>query len=136
MIILLQIERQKILDQLEFKMSSQNNYIPEYIPDDLPWYERDELMKCIDNLKCDKFLENPDEHFKKANIINFDRIHRQTKREKIPDENLKKYQTVQHDRVKKYPKKDQNNFLSSVFFILKKKLSITTFLKDVKNNHS
>ena len=42
-------------------MSSKNKYIPEYVTDNLPWYERDDLMPYIDKLKCDRFLKNPNE---------------------------------------------------------------------------
>ena len=33
-----------------------NNYIPEYVPDNLPLYERDGLMTYIDKLKYDDSL--------------------------------------------------------------------------------
>ena len=45
-----------------------NNYIPEYVPDDLPWYERDGLMTHLDQIKCDKFLEDPEKHFKEKKL--------------------------------------------------------------------
>ena len=41
-----------------------NNCIPEYVPDNLKWYERDGLMKYINKLKYDDFISNTDEHFK------------------------------------------------------------------------
>ena len=28
-------------------MSAQNNYVPEYVPDNLPWYERDGLLTYL-----------------------------------------------------------------------------------------
>ena len=37
-----------------------NNYIPEYVPEDLPWYERDSLMTHIDQLKYKEFISDPD----------------------------------------------------------------------------
>lgn len=43
-------------------MVYQNNYIPEYVPEDLPWYERDGLMKYIDQVKCQDFLKDSDGH--------------------------------------------------------------------------
>ena len=44
-----------------------NNYIPEYIPDDLPWYERDGLMTQLDKIKSDEFLEDPEKNFREKN---------------------------------------------------------------------
>ena len=52
-----------------------NNYISEYMPDDLPWYERDVLMTDLGKLKCDEFLKNPDKHFREKKIVNFSIIY-------------------------------------------------------------
>ena len=41
----------------------------------LPWYESDCLMSYIDSLKCQEFLNDTDEHYKKAEVINFNIIH-------------------------------------------------------------
>ena len=41
----------------------------------LPWYESDGLMSYIDSLKCQEFLNDTDEHYKKAEVINFNIIH-------------------------------------------------------------
>ena len=41
-----------------------NNYAPEYMPENLPWYERDGLLTWYDQVKCKEFLEDPDAHFK------------------------------------------------------------------------
>lgn len=56
-------------------MACQNKYIPEYIPDDLPRYERDGLMTYLDQEKCGYFLRDPEGHFKNTKIIDFDIIH-------------------------------------------------------------
>ena len=37
-----------------------NNYIPEYVPSNLPWDERDGLMTYIDQLKYQEFIEDTD----------------------------------------------------------------------------
>ena len=53
-----------------------NKYVPPFAKHlKLPWYERDSLMPYIDSLKCHEFLNDTDEHFKKAEVINFDIIH-------------------------------------------------------------
>ena len=54
-----------------------NNYIPEYTPGDLPWYERDGLMTNIDQLKYKGFIFATDATIKNAKIINFKMIHAQ-----------------------------------------------------------
>lgn len=50
-----------------------NNYIPEYVFDNLQWYQRDGLMTYIDKLKYDNFIR--DEHFKITKVVNFDMIY-------------------------------------------------------------
>ena len=63
--------------QQEFKKIRQkNDYIPEYFSSDLKWYERDGLLTYIDQLKCNRFLEDPDKHFRKTKVINFDIIYK------------------------------------------------------------
>ena len=67
-----------------------NNYVPEYVSQGLPWYERDGLMPWHDQVKCQEFLRNSNKHFKTAKIINFDIIRREAAGQKVPDEVLKK----------------------------------------------
>lgn len=50
-----------------------NNYIPEYVFDNLQWYQRDGLMTYIDKLKYNNFIR--DEHFKITKVVNFDMIY-------------------------------------------------------------
>ena len=89
--------------------------MPEYVPQDLPWYDRDGLMTWYDQAKCQEFLKIPDGHFKTTKVINLDIIRRETGGEKVPEEHLKKYQTIENERVPKYPKSEQNKFFSSAF---------------------
>ena len=96
-----------------------NNYVPEFVPQDLLWYERDGLMTYYNQVKC---------HLKTAKIINFDIIRREAAGEKVPDELLKKYQTVQNELVSTHPKNDQKNvwvvlfILTDLIFFLKRML--------------
>lgn len=92
-----------------------NNYIPEYVAQNLPWYERDGLMTWYDQIKCQEFLRNSDKHFKTGKIVNFDIISREAAAEKVLDNVLKKWETIQNERVSKYPKNDQETFLNSAF---------------------
>ena len=52
-----------------------NKCIPEYVPEDLPWYERDRLITYIDQMKYKDFISDPDAHVKNTQIINFQMIH-------------------------------------------------------------
>ena len=61
------------------------NYVPKY----LPWYERDGLMTYIDQLKFERFKENREEHFKNAEIVNFNIINYCCRGD--PLQNSKKY---------------------------------------------
>lgn len=72
-----------------------NNYISEYVPSDLKWYERDGLMTYIDQAKCKEFLSDSDKHSREKKIISFDIIYKSIRGEKVPESDLKKYQSVQ-----------------------------------------
>lgn len=91
-----------------------NNYVPEYVPENLPWYEKDGLLTWYDQAKCKEFLEDPDPILKTKNS-DFDIIYKSVRREKIPEIDLKNYQTVTMDSLKKYSKKEETNFLSAAF---------------------
>ena len=52
-----------------------NKYIPEVDPEDLPWYERDDLMKYIDELKYRRFLSDLEAYLKKSELVNFEMIY-------------------------------------------------------------
>ena len=54
-----------------------NKYIPKYVPENLPWYKRDELLTYIDQLKYKYFISDPDAHIKNKQPINFEMIHAQ-----------------------------------------------------------
>ena len=89
-----------------------NTYIPEYVPDNLKWYERDGLDTLYKKNKCDEFLEDTDRYFHTAQIINFDIIGNQ---KQLPKNKLKQYQTVNYDTIKKYPFVEQARITSSIF---------------------
>ena len=46
-----------------------NTYIPEYVPDNLKWYERDGLDTWYQKNKCDEFLEDTDRYFHTVQIF-------------------------------------------------------------------
>ena len=45
-----------------------NKYIPKYVPEDLPWYERNGLLIYIDQLKYKDFISDPDAHIKNTQV--------------------------------------------------------------------
>ena len=59
----------------------------------------DDLMTWYEQKKWEEFLKNPQEHFEKTNIVNFDSINRQIRVEIISDKLLKEYQVVQEKKV-------------------------------------
>ena len=69
-------------------MNFSNNYIPIYTAPE----ERDFLM-YLDDLKYEKFMEDPDQSFKKTKIVNFDIIHHQCRGDKM-EHNESYYQTI------------------------------------------
>ena len=87
-----------------------NNYIPEYVPSDLKWYERDCLMTYIDQVKCEEFLSDPDKHFREKKIVNFDITYKSIRGKKVPEGDRKKYRAVQDNRVKQYFQQHRDKF--------------------------
>ena len=59
-----------------------NTFIPKYVPDNLKWYEKDDLDTWYLKNKCDDFLMNTDEHFENMHIVNFDMIKNNVPKEK------------------------------------------------------
>ena len=96
-----------------------NKYIPEVVPLDLPWYERDGLLTYCDQMKYKDFLDDPDSYIKNAQIINFDMIHAQCHGQ--PRENSDKhYQTV----WAKYTNNKMNIVIKLVYLQIKHPESI------------
>ena len=40
-----------------------NRFPPNYVPNNMPWYERDSLMSWYDQVKCQEFLESTGSNF-------------------------------------------------------------------------
>ena len=62
--------------------------------------------------KCDDFLRDTDDHFKRTTITNFDMIRQ---KEKITKGQLKQYHTIDYKEIKKYPQDQQLKIISSIF---------------------
>ena len=116
----------KVVDIVRQKktMNFSNNYIPKYTPPE----ERD-FLSYLDDIKYEKFMENPYQFFKKTKIINFDIIHHQCRGDKL-EKPESCYQAVFEENSKKHKKQDKNFLTSSALrnqgcntiFFSKKKL--------------
>ena len=83
-----------------------NKYIPKYVPEDLPWNEKNGLLSYKDQLKYKDFISDPNAHIKNTQVINFEMIHAQCRGE--PRTHYNKYfQTVTQEDVKKMHEKDK-----------------------------
>ena len=74
-----------------------NKLFPKFVPNDLKWYERDDLNTWYLQNKCNEFINNTETYFKRMKITNFDFI-----KNDVPKEKLKQYQTLDHDEIKQY----------------------------------
>ena len=86
-----------------------NTFIPQYVPNDLKWFERDELETWYRQNKRNEFLNDIDEHFKKLKIVNFDTINHDFSQNK-----MQQYQTID-DALKQCLPNHQETIQSSVF---------------------
>ena len=83
-----------------------NKYISKVVPEDLPWYKRDELMTYIDQLKYKDFISNPDAYLEKTEVINFDLIYARCSR-RHQQYSDKLYLTVHTSEVSKMSQKEK-----------------------------
>ena len=79
-------------------MNCTNKYVPEFVPSDLKWYERDGLMTWYYQVKCEQFLKDVNKHFSETKIVNFDVFNKSIKGEEISEGVLRDYETV-HKKV-------------------------------------
>ena len=109
-----------------------NNYVPEVVPSNLKWFERDGLLTYIDQLKYERFISDPDKYLEKANVIKFEMIHNKCRGDPRTFSN-KHYQTVVNSDGKKCPRKKEKRLLVLVYtrkekiFLLKKNLHYLIF---------
>ena len=75
-----------------------NTFIPKETPSDLKWCKKDGLETWYRQNKCNEFLNNTDEYFKKMKITNFGLIKIEATEDKI-----KQYQTIDHEEIKHDP---------------------------------
>ena len=87
-----------------------NSYVPEYVPEDLPLYERDGLMTYIDQAKYKVSISDPDTAIKNTNIIYFEMIHGQCRGTSCTHSD-ELYHTGREKNVAKIPQKDRKKLL-------------------------
>ena len=83
------------------------NYTPQYTPP-----EEQDFFSYYDDLKYEKFMQDPDNSLKKTKIINFDLIHNQCRGDKL-DNSQQYYQTVFEENLATYKKQDKQKFVGS-----------------------
>ena len=89
-----------------------NTFIPEFILNNVPWYDRDGLNTWYKQNKCKEFLEDTDNHFKNLETTNFDMIYN---KEALSNDKIKQYQSIDHHEIMKYPIKERDQIMSSIF---------------------
>ena len=68
-ILTITIQRETLKDLVQLAVKNgDNNFIPEYIPDNLPWYEMDVLL-TYNKLRCEELLQDPNKHFKEKKYL-------------------------------------------------------------------
>ena len=87
-----------------------NKFIPKYIPNDLKWYKKDGLETWYLKNKCNGFLMNPNQHFEKMNIVNFDII-----KNNVSEEKMKQSNSIDHQEIMRYPPEMREEIFSSIF---------------------
>ena len=88
----------------------------------------------LDDLKFEKFMENPDQSLRKTKIVNFDIIHHECRGNKL-EKSYEYYQTVFKVNFNKYNKRDEKKVLSSAFRNQDKLQQSIYFEKDLVLSH-
>ena len=83
-----------------------NKYIPDHVDHNLKWHEFDGLLTYINELKYKNFIQNPDAHFKTAQIVNFDIIHHECRGDLLENV-VKTYETICKKEFKGYSLKEK-----------------------------
>ena len=85
------------------KINYANKYVPQHAGHgSLLWYERDGLMSYIDALKYEQFQNDPQGHFERTRVINFEIIQAQARGEYLDKKTEDSYKTVQEKDSQDY----------------------------------
>ena len=110
---------------MEFK----NRYIPQFVKDNLKWYERDGLLTYINQLEYKRSEENRDSYLEKISITNFDIIHSNCRNEPLENE-IKYYKTIHAKDLKQMPLADKDAALAACFRSERKDIYVEKSLRD------
>ena len=111
-----------------------NTYVPKFVSNNIPWYERDGLNTWYEQMKCNEFLEDIDNHFKNLEITNFDMIYN---KKTLSNDKIKQYQSIDHHKIIKYPIQERDQIMSSIFQNSKREdmyVQTNTINEHFKNN--
>ena len=94
------------------KINVAMKYVPDFVPNDLKWYERDGLFTWYDQMKCERFLDVHN-YFANTKIANFKIINKWLMGEEVSEGTLRNYQIVQKEEVFGYPIKEREKLMSA-----------------------
>ena len=89
-----------------------NTFIPEFIPNNVPWHDRDGLNTWYKQNKYKKFLEDTDNHSKNLETTNFDMIYN---KKTLSNDKIKQYESIDDHEIMKYPIKERDQIMPSIF---------------------
>ena len=98
-------------ESIELIWEHDNAFIPNYVPQNLKWYEKDELETWYRQIKCEEFLNTTNLSFSKRKITNLDIIKSQ-----VSENKLKQYQLIDQEEIRNYPLEFQDQIRSSIFY--------------------
>ena len=88
-----------------------NTYVPKFVSNKIPWYERDGFDPWYEQMKWNEFLEDTDNHFKNLEITNFDIIYNN---KTLSNDKIKQNQSLDHHEIMKYPMKERDLIIPSI----------------------
>ena len=114
-------------------MNIANKYVPDGVPNNLKWYEKDGFLTWYDQIKWERFLEDLDRRFNNTKIVNFDIINKCVRGEELSEQTFTNYQTVQNKEMFEYPIKDREKI---IFAALSSCVKRNVFVsKELVNEH-
>lgn len=87
--------------------------VPQYVPKDLKWCKRDDLLTNIDQLKYSHFSDDPNSSISCNKVLNFDMICKDVGRYSEQSKPTRFYQTVTNSYVKKMLKSEKDKAVAA-----------------------
>ena len=92
-----------------------NRLVPQYVPTNLKWDQKDGLNTWYLQGKCNDFIENVDNHFSNIKITDFDMINND-----LPKNKIEEYKTFDYESINEYPEAIKNEIKEAVCRNIKK----------------